>query len=69
MYSKQVQENNQRIKSRIKQYWTKLSEDEVNCYEFRRELFFLVVQMKYGVSKQQVEDVLFSMEHPLREVS
>jgi hypothetical protein len=62
MESEQSQVSIQQLKDKLKRNWTKLSEEEISCYEGKREVFLYIVQSKYKVSKEQAEDALRYME-------
>ena len=50
------------LKDKLKRSWTKLTEDEINCYDEKRDVLIYIVQSKYKISKEQAEDALRYME-------
>jgi len=60
--SQEFQISVQKLKDMLKRNWTKLTEDEIDCYEEKRDVFIYIVQSKYKVSKEQAEDALRYVE-------
>jgi uncharacterized protein YjbJ (UPF0337 family) len=57
------QYNVQPVKSKIKQTWSNLTDDDIASYERgQRDAFLNTVQNKQGVTKEQAEKILASIE-------
>ena len=62
MNVEQCNDSVQQLKNRLKVDWTKLTDEEIDCCENKREVFLYIVQSKYKITKEQAEDALRYME-------
>src|SRR5690349_9231425 len=52
----QQQTNPQQLKTKLKEAFGRLSEDEISLYDTQKDQFFNKLQDKYGLAREEAED-------------
>ena len=54
--------NAEKLRAKVKETWTKLSDDDIKLYDGKRDEFFVKLQEKQNVSKQDGEKKMQEIE-------
>jgi uncharacterized protein YjbJ (UPF0337 family) len=63
----QIEGNWKEFKGEIKQRWGKLTDDELSTIAGKRDQLAGLLQKKYGMAKEQVEDEISTYERSLED--